>query len=326
MTRTLGLKSVKKKMLYILIAIVLLSIIPLVAQEITAYLILLFMYVTLSTSWNLQGGYLGDLSFGHATFFGIGAYTSALLVYYQVSPYAPINIVLGGILSACFAWLVGYPFLRLKGFYFAIGTLALGEICRLVFKDILSPITHGASGIGIQPLKPYSVFPYYYGILILMVITILLAYIIVNSRLGLTFLAIKNDPEAAAMLGINVPIYRILGFSFSALFVGLVGGFFAYYNCYVHPDGVFSSIISFEMIVMVFFGGAGTILGPIIGAVAVFLAEEIGRIVLGQGFLLLLAVMLVVVFIIMPGGIISLLTKRASIKTAFQRRKKVNVT
>lgn len=322
MIKVLRLEIVKRKMPYILIPLFLLSVIPFIFPGITAYLILLLMYVTLSVSWNLQGGYLGDLSFGHAAFFGIGAYTSALLVHYGVSLYAPINILLGGVLSACFAVLVGYPFLRLKGFYFAIGTLALSEICRLMFKNVLSAVTLGASGVLVPPLKPYNVYPYYYGILILMFVTTLLVYMIINSRLGLAFLAIKNDPEAARMLGINVTTHRILGFSLSAFFVGLTGGFFAYYNCYVHPDGVFSSIISFEMLVMVFFGGAGTIPGPIIGAIVVFLAEEIGRVILKQGYLLLLAVMLIVVFTIMPGGISGLLTKRVSFATPFQRRKK----
>jgi len=298
--------------------------VPYIASSgITAITVLLLMYVSMSVSYNLLAGYLGDLSFGHATFFGIGAYTVALLTHYQVCYFQPVNILFGGILAMGFAAVIGYPFLRLKGLYFAIGTLGLSQIFRVLFKN--SDFTLRSHGINIPVPLPYSIHPYYYAIVALTFGIIVAADRIVNSRLGLAFVSIRDDPDAARMVGINVTAYRILGFCISALGVGIVGGFFAYFNSYVHPEGVFSLDISFEMLLMVFFGGAGTILGPIVGAVIVLLVEEIGRAFIRQGYLLLLSLMLMVVFLVMPGGVVGTLTKQTPFinPLAQLRRKRV---
>jgi len=310
--------ALKRPLIYYLL--IFLCFIPtpyLAPAGITAFIILMIMYMVMSESWNLLGGYLGDLSFGHAVFFGIGAYTVALLEHYGISNIQPFNILLAGISSMGLAALIGYPFLRLKGFYFAIGTLGLSEIFRLLFRN--SDITLGPKGIMVPVPLPYTIYPYFYGILGIAIGSIFIIYLIENSKLGLAFLSIKDDIDAARMVGVRTTAYRILGFSLSAFFVGIVGGFFAYFNSYVHPDGVFSMLISFELILMVYFGGVGTFLGPLLGAAVVLFAEELGRVLIQQGYLLLLSIMLILTFVFMPSGVIGIFTRRESLINPFKR-------
>jgi len=277
----------------------------------TAYAIGLLMYAAMSVGYNMQGGYLGDLSFGHAVFFGLGSYTAALLVEYQVINLAPLNILAGAFLGAVFATVIGLPFLRLKGFYFSIGTLGLSSLLLLVFKNILSSITKGAAGVMIPPPQPYHIELFYYSILGIAAASGLLSFFIIRSRIGLAFTAVRDNPAAAAALGINVTAYRVFGFALSAFIVGAAGGFYSYYANYINPEGVFAGTISFEMLIMVFLGGAGTLLGPYIGAAAFFIFEELGRAYIGPGFYILPALLLIVVFLKMPNGIMGIIEGRS---------------
>lgn len=304
------------------IALLLTALLPILLPGYVSYVIVVLMYVVMSLGWNVMGGYLGDISFGHAAFFGIGAYTVALLVNSGVSYFAPLNLLLGGAVAMAVGAVVGYPFLRLHGFYLAIGSLALLGIFYSVFKDILASFTRGASGLMVPAIKPYSVLPYYYSILVIALATVLFVEFIVRSRLGMAFAAIRDDPEAARAVGINITPYRVLGFSLSAFIVGLAGAFFAYYNNYVDPSGAFSLVVSFEMLVMVYFGGVGTVAGPVVGSIAVFAAEEAGRIVLQRGYLLVLAIMLLTVFVFMPGGVVGVLTGKTPIVNPFPERRR----
>jgi branched-chain amino acid transport system permease protein len=297
----------KRNVLYYGLAIVILILLPFLAPSMTAYAIALLMYITLAVGWNIQGGYLGDLSFGHVSFFGLAAYTAALLVDYDILSYAPLNIFLGALSAMAFAIVIGVPFLRLRDFYFAIGTLGLSNLLLLAFKNVLDPITHGAVGVMIPPPSPYHIEVFYYAILLLTIISMALAYAVIKSRIGLAFSAIRDDQTAARASGINVTYYRILGFAISAFITGIAGGFYAYYGNYVNPNGVFSTAISFEMFVMTFLGGAGTMWGPVIGAVVLYLLEEISRSVVQQGFYIFPALLLIIVFIFMPKGILGMI-------------------
>ena len=313
---------VSKTVIGHLVAILCLIPVPYVIPGYTAYVIQLLMYISMSIGWNILGGYLGDLSFGHAAFFGVGAYTVAMLDYYGICHFSPLNILLGGLLSMFIAASIGYPFLKLRGFYFAIGTLGLAEILRVVYKDLLRDYTRGARGILVPTITPYTVQPYYYAILALTFGIMLVAGAIVNSKLGLAFRAIRDDMDSARMSGINATAHRILGFSISAFIVGVIGGFFVYYTGYAHPEGVFSQVISFELLIMVYFGGVGTVLGPIVGAIIVFIVEEVGRALIQQGYLLLLAIMLIIVFILMPGGVVGTVTKKTPFINPLRARRR----
>ncbi|MEW6275296.1 MAG: branched-chain amino acid ABC transporter permease [Bacillota bacterium] len=301
---------------------VILLVLPVLAPNLTAYGIGLLMYVTMAVGYNLQGGYLGDLSFGHAVFFGLGGYAAALLVEHNLINWAPLNVFIGACFAAFFAAVIGLPFLRLKGFYFSIGTLGLSSLLLLVVKNVLSPITKGEAGLMIPPPQPYHIEIFYYSILGIAALSGLVSFLIVRSRCGLAFTAIRDNPEAAAALGINVTACRVTGFALSAFIVGTVGGFYAYYASYINPEGVFAGTISFEVLIMVFLGGAGTLLGPFMGAAAFYVFEEVGRTYIGPGFYLLPALLLILVFLKMPNGIMGLIDGRN--KKAVEKVSEVN--
>ena len=302
--------SRKKSLLCYGLPVLVLIPMPFLAPGITQYSITLLMYLTLAIAWNIQGGYLGDLSFGHVSFFGVASYTVALLEHYDILRFAPLNILLGGLVAAGFAALIGIPFLRLRGFYFAIGTLGLSSLLFLIFKNILSPITQGALGVIVPPPSPYHIETFYYGVLLIAFLSAIFAHLLVKSRIGLAFVAIRDNPMAARAVGINVTLYRVLGFSVSAFLTGVAGGYYAYQSSYVNPEGAFSVAVSFEMLVMVTLGGSGTLLGPIIGAVVLFVMEEIGRTFIQQGYYILPALVLMAVFMFMPRGIVGVFAER----------------
>ena len=181
--------------------------------------------------------------------------------------------------------------------------MGLSNLLLLLFKNILSPITHGSVGVIVPSPQPYHIETFYYSILAISTFSVGLTYTVVKSRIGLAFTAIRDNQIAARFVGVNTTYYRLLGFAVSAFIVGIAGGFYAYYGNYVNPEGVFSPAISFEMLVMAFLGGTGTLWGPVVGAVLLYLIEEIGRSFIQQGFYILPAILLIIVFIFMPSGI-----------------------
>lgn len=303
-----------RSILGLAVILAIMILLPLVAPGMTQYAITLLMYTTLAVAWNLQGGYLGDLSFGHVSFFGLGAYTVALLEHYNLLHFAPANVLAGAVVAAAFASIIGIPFLRLRGFYFAIGTLGLSSLVFLTFKNILSSITLGAAGVLIPPPSPYYIELFYYAILGIAILSIILSCLVIRSRLGLAFTAIRDNRDAARAAGIDVTYYRILGFAISAFITGVAGGFYAYHSSYVNPSGVFSPTISFTILIMVFLGGAGTLTGPIVGAFLLYILEEVARRIIERGYYILPALMLIIVFIFMPKGIVGLIKQRGVVR------------
>jgi len=285
------------------------ALFPLVVPGLTHHAIGLLIYAALAIAWNLQGGYLGDLSFGHVAFFGLGAYSVATLEHYDLLHFPPANVMLGALAAGLFAALVGIPFLRLRGFYFAIGTLGLSSLLFLTFKNILSAVTLGAAGILVPAPSPYYIEVFYYAILGITAGSFILSHLVIRSRIGLAFTAIRDNRDAARATGVNVTFYRILSFAISAFITGAVGGFYAYHVNYVNPSGVFSATISFTILVMVFLGGAGTQAGPLIGAFLLYILEEVSRSTIERGYYILPALMLLCVFIFMPNGIIGLIRR-----------------
>ncbi len=234
----------------------------------------------LGQSWNIMSGYAGQFSFGHAVFFGIGAYTStALYTMLGVNPW--LGMIIGAGVAAGVGAIIGFLSFRykLRDDYFALATLAFAEIFRIIVNNTKS--LGGASGILIpylqDPLKFQFVSDktYYYVILVFVALATVFIYLMSRSKLGLNLIAIKGNQEAAAALGVNVLRYKLIAISSSAAFAAVAGTFYAQYYGFIDPSIVFAATISVEAIVPCIIGGSGTLYGPLLGALLIIPLQEI---------------------------------------------------
>lgn len=243
-------------------------------------IIILFIYSIMAVSLNLIMGLTGLLSISHAAFFGIGAYTSALLSL-RIGLSFWLCLPAAAIVSALFALMIGFPVLRLKGHYLALATLAFNEIVKLVIYN-WDGLTRGASGLpNIPPPRIFSFqftsqLSYYYLTFFFLLLTVALIGRIFYSDFGRALRSLKEDEVISQALGIEVMQYKVLAFLIGGLFAGLAGSLYAHYNTFVSAQitDVFESVL---IIVMVFIGGAGSILGSLAGAVLVILLPEVLR-------------------------------------------------
>ena len=250
-------------------------------------MILVFMFGMLGVAWNIMGGYAGMFSFGQAAFFGIGAYTSSyLLLAFQVNPW--IGLVAGGVVAALVAALVGYPCSNIRGHYFAIASIAFSEIIRIHFNNW--SLVNAAEGLTI-PMMPESLanfmfhsskLPYYYIIMAFLLISVLTCYLIATSKMGYYFRAIRESHEVAKVLGINVVKYRLIAIMVSAFLSAMAGTFYAQYILYIDPESVMLGAISVQIVLISMLGGAGSVLGPVIGAAILIPLAETTRVTLGH--------------------------------------------
>jgi len=225
----------------------------------TRFLILALM----AQGWNFIGGYTGYAAFGNVAFFGIGAYTTGLLMISSWHvPFFPA-LLCGAVLAAIVASLIGLPVLRLKGHYFAIATLGVAEAARQI-ADTWDSVTQGSTGIDL-PVRSEGEF-FYYSALALVVLGIVVTTLLVRSKIGYAWVAIREDQEAARMLGINTTPLKGLAFALSAVFAALAGGLTAYQNIHVTPSDFFKLEYTLQMIIATIIGGTGTIFGPVLGA------------------------------------------------------------
>ena len=235
------------------------------------------MYIALSSSWNIIGGYSGYASFGHGAFFGIGAYVAALLpIKFGYSPF--VTCIVGGLLAALFAWIVGYPVLRLKGPYFSLATLCLGLAVPVVVINMPEAWTGGATGL-FMPLMQVEILvnrTIFYEIMLgLAVIATLISRWVLKSKFGLGLNSIRENENTAETIGVNSTRLKIVAFVLSAFLVGTIGGIFAYYRTYVHATTVFDSNLSITIVLMALFGGAATWQGPVLGATILIIIDQI---------------------------------------------------
>lgn len=293
------------KIFFILIVIVILVCLPLVVEKesILTLLILILLYVILATSWNILGGYTGQTSLGHAAFFGLGSLVTRLL-WIKGFPVFP-SILIGGLLAVVFALLIGAPAFRLKGVYFAIGTLALAEILNVTVGNLFPEI----SSLPVTELADYQLVPRYYAILGMAVLVIGCTYLLVNSKLGLGMKAVREEEDAAESLGVSALKHKLLALGVSAFFTGLAGGAFAYYHVGYYYQYPFSPSWSLDMLTMVYIGGQGTILGPIIGAVFFVALRQYLIFNVGEYHLIIFGALFILVVLFLPGGIVSLWDK-----------------
>jgi len=277
-------------------------------------MIMVFLYAYLGSCWNIIGGYGGQFSIGHGVFFGVGAYTSSLLfARLGISPW--IGMLVGGFLAALVGLVFGFVTFRfgLKGHFFALATIAFCKVVEIIALNW--EFIGGAVGIVIPPRRPsFFIFQFnqkayfYYIMYGFMLLSILVVFLINNSKIGLYLAAIREDEDAAKALGVNLLKYKVYAITISAFFTALGGTFYAQYLTYIDPTFTLSVGISIEIIVRPILGGVGTIMGPILGAFILDPLAEISRNFLGGYSGVHLAsygALLIICCLFLPNGIIN---------------------
>lgn len=281
------------------------------------------MWAGLAQSWNIIGGYTGYLSFGHGAFFGVGAYITGIAMLHLGLAFV-LGLLISGIAAALMAVIIGYPTLRLRGAYFAIATWAFGEMIRQI--ATILEITGGAFGM---QLPAYLNLPFFYYLFLLVTgLTYLTTYLLLErSPFGYKLLAIREHEEAAEMVGVDTVIIKIKAFALSAFFPGVLGGIYAYWVTYIHPDSILGAQLTDLMVVMAFLGGIGSLWGPFLGTVVVQLVNRVLWLVWGEGtfYLVIIGAAICAVVLFIPSGIIGLLQSRIFLPGAAWKeiRKKV---
>ncbi|MED1472415.1 branched-chain amino acid ABC transporter permease [Bacillus salipaludis] len=303
---------------FLILLLIFACILPMVMES-KFYLnifILILLYATIATAWNILGGYGGQLSLGHTIFFGIGAYTSSLLYLNAgISPW--IGIIAAAVLSIGIGIFIGWPTFRLKGTYFSLATIAFAEVIRhltLYFRDL----TKGSMGINIrfEPGASNLIFreysSYYYIALVLFLIALAIVYYVDRTRIGYYLKAVRENEDSAATLGINVTKYKMIAMVLSAGLTGVAGVLYAQFMLFFEPESVFNLNFSIEIALIAIVGGMGTVYGPLLGAVIIIPLNEILRSSFpslnGMNYFIYgIALMLIVSF--MPNGLLPLLKK-----------------
>lgn len=225
---------------------------------------LIVMYCVLAQSWNFIGGFTGYSAFGNVAFFGIGAYASAL--WLQSGRPFWLGLVVGALVAGVFALLVALPVLRLKGHYFAIATLGTAEALRQL---VAVRNVAGAGGLASPPLPSLELYPaFFYGFLGLSAACLLISAWLTRSKFGYGLVAIRENEQAAEALGIATYRHKVAAFILSAVPTAIAGGLYAWWSVGFEPNDVFGVNITVEMVLLAFLGGAGTILGPLLGGIA----------------------------------------------------------
>ncbi len=302
--------------LFWLIPVVLLiSFYPIVTRSVIAReaVFLILMYVTLASSLNIILGFTGYVSFGHIVFYGIGGYAAFYLMYRLGLHLIPAMII-GGVISALVALAIGEAVLRLRGAIFAIATIGVNEAVKALVENL--SFLGGATGLyfNFKIYKTYggaakAIWFSYYLMIVVTIITILVSYIIKNSKFGLGLFAIREDEDAAIVLGVNTKRYKSLAYAFSAFFPGLVGALFFFKAGNIEPEDAFHLVKSIEMIFMVMLGGFGTVSGPAIGA---FIYERLkGLLLVNPLFknlhMAIAGFVLLIIVLFAPGGLVGYL-------------------
>jgi len=265
------------------------------------------LYAMMATSWNIMGGYTGYKSLGHSAFYGLGAYLVAIAAN-DLGWNPLLSAPILALIVALVAVLLGWIMLRTSGSAFVIATIAMLLIFRLTALN-LREITKGAPGLS-QPLPPWSPefsrMPFYYYILLWLIISIFVSWYIRRSRFGLGLVAIRDDEGKAEMVGVHTTLYKILAFGVSAYFVALGGGVWSYFTTHISPVFAFDIIVGVDMILMTMLGGIGTLWGPVLGAFILVPAGDLILFSLGSNtiYLAIIGALMMTIIVFMPKGII----------------------
>lgn len=271
------------------------------------------LYAMMATSWNIMGGYTGYKSLGHSAFYGLGAYLVAIAANglgWNPLLSAPFLALIVALVAVPLGWIM----LRTSGSAFVIATIAMLLIFRLTALN-LREITKGAPGLS-QPLPPwppeFSRMPFYYYILLWLIISLFVSWYIRRSRFGLGLVAIRDDEGKAEMVGVHTTLYKILAFSVSAYFVALGGGVWSYFTSHISPVFAFDIIVGVDMILMTMLGGLGTLWGPVLGAFILVPSADLILFTFGSStiYLAIIGVLMMAVIVFMPKGILPSIQER----------------
>ena len=291
--------------------VIFLLVFPLVVNPEESYLMsflfLTFLYVALAQGWNLVAGYTGQASLGQHAFFGLGAYLTAMTWKAGWTGYLdPVAMGISGAGAALIAILVGFPLLaKLRGDYFALGTLGLGEILRTVFTQG-GTLTGGPVGLMLPSSMYQSLRPYYYLAFSVALLSLVTIGLLIRSRFGLALVAIREDEQAAAANGIPVLFFKIVAFALGSFFAGLCGSLYAYHLFHIHPTGVFNLNFALLPVLMTILGGIGTLVGPVLGAFVLSALFELANIWLPEIHPIIAGLFIILVMLFLPQGLINL--------------------
>ncbi len=313
----------KVKAIVLAVLVLLFAALPFVVTGFWVRLVTsIFMFAVLASALNIIAGFTGYAAFGNMVFFGLGAYTTAVLMSKVGLPFVAAFLCSGGV-AVVTALVLGMLLLRLKGHYFALGTLGAAEAVKYGI-DNLTGLTGGGQGITVpqMPGSPATVNTLFYFIMFaLLIVIVALSWRISRNRLGYAFKAIRADEEAAGVMGIDATRYKIIAWSLSAVFTGVSGGVYAYWFSYIDPPTVFDVMWVVKMFVILLIGGAGTVFGPVVGA---FILETISELVWSRFISLhlgILGTIIMLVVLFMPNGIVSLVSRGKGLRDLLKSRR-----
>ena len=267
------------------------------------------LLAVLAQGWNIIGGYTGYASFGNSVFYGLGSYGVAIAMVQWHLPFG-VGLAFGVLLAVAFALLLGVPVLRLRGHYFAIATLALAGVMAAIVSNV--PLAGQNIGLVLPPLNDDRLF---YGLALgLLVIATAVVWWLTRSRFGFGLIAIRENEDGAAVMGVNTTLYKVMAFTLSGVLSSLAGGIHAYWITFLDPESAFDIGLNVKMIIMAVFGGAGTVLGPVIGAftlsaISEWLSSEVTSIAT-----LFFGAVIIAAVVLMPHGLMDL-ARRARLRT-----------
>jgi branched-chain amino acid transport system permease protein len=299
------MKELRGAKLWITIGLVALSCLPALVVENNYLLQVCFriaLFAALGLAWNLVGGYAGQLSLGHVAFFGLGAYGLAILASHSVP--VPIAVLIASLLATLVAALIGKIVFRLRGPYFTLATIACGEVLRLTATNL--NITGGAIGLTVPTVFTGPMFwkLYYLSAVALAAGCFLVNFWTANSRFGYYLMAIREDEDTASAVGVDTANYKLRSLLLSAFLTAMAGALYGSAFQYIVPDNILTIDISVQMAIIAMLGGAGTLLGPIVGAILLLGASETFKTQFQESHLLIYGILIVLVVLFLPEGIV----------------------
>jgi branched-chain amino acid transport system permease protein len=266
------------------------------------------LFAALGLAWNLVGGYAGQLSLGHVAFFGMGAYGLAIFTAHHVPMW--ISLLLAALVSTLIGGVIGKIVFRLRGPYFTLATIAFAEVLRLGAANL--QITGGAIGLSTPSLFTGEAFwkLFYLSAIVLAVLSFVANYWTSRSRFGYYLMAIREDEDTASAVGIDTANYKLRSLLISAFLTALAGAFYGSAFQFIVPDSVLTIDISVQIAIIAMLGGAGTLIGPIVGALLLVSASELFKNEFGERHLLIYGTLIVLVVLFLPEGIVGSLQQR----------------